>query len=105
MISNDTNEKVDRLCTDTAVLASVQNEMSKRLDDVARSIEILNHNSTETKVDIAECKIGISGVRVELKAMEKRLESSMRMGIGVVGIFLTILFFVVNFIMNYLRGI
>ena len=54
-----TGEKVDRLCTDVAVLCSQVGEMSKRLDEHNGYIKTLNHNSTETQISLAKIETAL----------------------------------------------
>lgn len=91
------SEKVDKLYTDVAVLAAIQGEMSKRLDDGMRSIEILNHNSTAAKVTMARLEANVDRNSVLITDAKNDLSGNFKMWLIVLGLFLTTITFIITY--------
>ena len=90
-------DKVDKLYADTAVLAAVQGEMSKRLDDAVGCIEILNHNSTEIKVAVGKVEVWLSQHDTLIANTKRDITNMVKTGLTILGVVLTIVFFAINY--------
>ena len=99
------SEKLDNIATDVAVLAATQVEMSKRQDDQAKSIKVLNDSHVNNEVAHAEIKgdIGkldtrLDGIEGKIEKMQLDLPNTIKVGLTITGIFLTVLQLVLKYV-------
>ena len=99
------SEKLDTIATDVAVLAATQVEMSKRQDDQAKSIKVLNDSHVNNEVAHAELKgsIGqldtrLDGIEGKIEKMQLDLPNTIKVGLTITGIFLTVLQLVLKYV-------
>jgi hypothetical protein len=81
------SEKLDRIATDVAVTAAVQEEMSKRLTEQADSVKVLNDAHVNNEVAHAEIKASVASIEDLIKS----IPSTIKTGLAVISVFLAVL--------------
>ena len=87
------DERLDKVCTDVAILAAQVGEMSKRLDDQVTSIQTLNDNHTTLEVSMTR-----------LEGKQDSFANMIKWGGAAITIFLTVVSIVVNLATWYFGG-
>ena len=91
------SDRMDRVCTDVAVMAAQMGEMSKRLDEQSKSIATLNHNSTNIQISIAQLESTTEQNGALIKELKSDLMSSFKTYLTLFGFAITIITFIINY--------
>jgi len=90
-------EKFDKVCSDLAVLTSQFVEACRRIDDQARCIETLNHNSTAIKVSVSKLEGYAERNHELIEDLKVSLNNNLKTWLTVFSIIMTIVVFIVNY--------
>lgn len=97
-------ERIDRVCTDVAIMAAMMGEMSKRLDTQSGSISTLNHNSTQIQISIARLEATaatnkdlIVSNKELIEDMKDEFSNSLKTWLTVFGIIMSVVTFIINY--------
>jgi len=100
IMMDETRGKLDKVCTDVAVLAAQQTEMSKRLSEQAGSIRVLNDAHLNTEVKLTEIIGGQNANGYRIDSLEQSIKNSIRNWGTIITIGVTIVTFIINYLLN-----
>lgn len=97
-------ERIDKVCTDVAMMTAMMGEMSKRLDTQSNNISTLNHNSTQIQVSVARLESTAStnkdliiSNKELIEDMKTEFSNSLKTWLTVFGIIMSIVTFIINY--------
>lgn len=93
------SERIDRVCTDVAVMTAMMSEMSKRFDEQSKSILTLNHSSTDVQVCMARLEGYAERNKILIETLKTDLMNSVKTWLTVFGLVMS----AVTFILNYFK--
>jgi hypothetical protein len=91
------SERIDKICSDVAVMSAMFGEMSKRLDEQSKCILTLNHNSTEVQVCIARLEGVAERNKLLIEGFKNDLMNSVKIWLTVFGVAVSIITFALNY--------